>query len=103
MHPAGAAAPQYSAYRRDDSGWTAVTVPETPEGQNWFVDVAAVGPDVWLSGGTATRHYDGFEWELLGDTGASLSAIDGRPGEVWAVGWPNKIVRWDGERWVLDP
>ena len=108
--------------------WSVVDSPNPSEGENYLLDVAAVGPnDIWAIGATGTRdsirplmvHWDGTAW-----TRVALPQVEGRwvqvrsvsasgPNDVWVVGATDiygadlslngpartLVLHWDGAAW----
>jgi hypothetical protein len=96
----------HDALHWDGSRWTTVPLAD-PGATHWHVQaLSAVGPsDIWAAGNTSSEHsgttlvehWNGERWSvaeqesfqpepLTGEPFASLSGIDARQGEVWAVG-----------------
>jgi len=101
LHPAGAASAHSQAVHRDATGWSRVDQPGDIYGNHYYSDVLALGADVWITARWGTTvHRDAAGWSQGDAVSAQMNAIDGRAGAIWAVGSQNRIIRWDGARWV---
>lgn len=116
MHPSGAACGTHHLWRYDGSGWADVAA--DIEQCIDLADVAAGAPGAedgaWFVGngegdGPYGARYANGEWtEYSDDLLADLSAVDHLGSRMWAVGsgyadgWYQKIIRWDGARWVQE-
>jgi hypothetical protein len=104
------------------NGGTWTTVPMAGPPNQPFVEMefsglaAESGNDIWAVGSmendtaTATEHWNGAKWELVGDVGArgDLRAVVAvSPSDVWAAGWSSDSNRnrhsltehWNGSAW----
>ena len=116
MHPSGAACGTHHLWRYDGTAWADVGAPI--ELCIDLADVAAGSPGAedgaWFvgsgeGGGPHGARYAGGTWtELSDEIFEDLRAIDHLGSRMWAAGhgfddgWRQKIIRWDGSRWVQE-
>lgn len=111
----------------DGKVWSHVQSPSVPGFSNHLHALAALSADdVWVVGAshrgtgvwrTLTMHWDGRLWSIVpSPTIPPISSLNGAasaPGSVWAVGEQSTgekgvgsrplILRWNGEKWSIEP
>jgi hypothetical protein len=101
--PAGAAASYSQAvHRAADGTWTTADLSDELIGNHVYNDVLPLGSEVWIASGGSMVHFDGSAWNEEPAEASSMVGIDGRPGEIWAVGYANHVIRRLDTGWVRD-
>jgi hypothetical protein len=103
----------------DGSRWTVVPSPMIQGAQQVYLDaVTAIATnDVWAVGSYSSaleaqapfaEHWDGTTWKVVPvpETASGFflfSASSDSANEVWATGYDDLALRWDGSRWISYP
>jgi hypothetical protein len=103
--PSGAAARYAFAARFDGTSWMRVPDPDEHYQNRLFTDVAVATPDgaaAWVADGRGGERYDGTAW-TTSDAPISMTAIDARGAQMFAVGAYGRVIRWAaGAGWTVD-